>query len=323
VSDLNYKDNKKDKFKKMNDYSDIAVVVLNYLTANETEEFISSLHAYYPGIRTIIVDNGSPENILKKLFEISKNNKNISVHKMGRNLGFAKGNNYGINIARKEGYKYIVCSNNDILLNDKRIFEKLKKSMIFSKSAVIGPQIINLLGKNQNPITIKRPDFIQAKRIYKGSSLFRIFVLCVLPSPILNLLRKIKHKIYPVSMEKENIKKPAYVYALHGSFLMFGPKFFEKYNGFDEGTFLYGEEMILAEMLISEKMKAFYEPSASVIHKEDRTATLIWGGQNKFKPLLYSRYSTKYWYKKFYIPNSYKNETHNVRGSNEINIREK
>ena len=45
----------------------VSVVVLNYITCNETKEFAASLHKFYPGIRTIIVDNGSDEDIVERI----------------------------------------------------------------------------------------------------------------------------------------------------------------------------------------------------------------------------------------------------------------
>ena len=281
----------------------VAVVVLNYITYNETKEFVASLHKFYPGIRTIIVDNGSDEDIIERMKELGKTYENVTVHPIGKNLGFARGNNIGIRAALREGYRYIVCTNNDILFKKSNTLEILKDSMEKTGSAIIGPRILNLKGKNQNPFLPLRPSQKEAKRIYKNNTLLRKLVLIFTPESIIKFLCSLKHKLNKQKVSNKKFINSDYVYALNGAFLIFGPLFFEFYNGFDEGTFLYGEEIILAEMLFSKKIKAFYESRATVIHKEDRTSSIVWGSEKKLQPQLYSSHSVKYWYKNFYLKN--------------------
>ena len=55
---------------------------------------------------------------------------------------------------------------------------------------------------------------------------------------------------------------------LHGCFYVFSSLFFDKYNGFDEQTFLYLEEDILQYHLEQAGLKSLYSPEIAVYHNE-------------------------------------------------------
>lgn len=66
-----------------------------------------------------------------------------------------------------------------------------------------------------------------------------------------------------------------YIYAPHGSFLIFTPTFFNHFDGFDKHTFLYCEEFILAEMLLSKKLSCYFENSLDILHKESQATNSL------------------------------------------------
>lgn len=271
-----------------------AVVVLNYMTCNETIEFIDSFLEFYENERLIIVDNGSPSDLILPLEKKISQNNSISLHKTGKNLGFANGNNVGISIALSEGYDHVVCSNNDVLFTDPAVLRVLQDDLDAFNAAVAGPSIINLLGENQNPMCPIRP----TKQAVKKTLLYTSFAGISLRKAFRNpKIKTIAKRILGLNSQsaKDDLEesKSGFTYALHGSFLMFGPRFFEHFAGFDSRTFLYGEEMILAEMLLNKNLQAYYDSSVQILHKEDRTSNLLWGGQAKLRPQLYARKSYK------------------------------
>lgn len=269
-----------------------AVVVLNYMTIKDTIEFVDSFLEFFKDFRLIIVDNGTPSELLTSLEQRIIGIRNISLHKTGRNLGFANGNNAGIRIALGEGYEYIACSNNDVLFKDRDILRVLKNDLDSYNASVAGPRIINLLGKNQNPLCVKRPTEQDIKKSLLYTSFAGMSLRKVFRNPKLkSAAKKILGLNSEASDDNNNESQSGFTYALHGSFLMFGPRFFEHYSGFDSRTFLYGEELILAEMLISKNLRAYYDSSVQILHKEDRTSDFLWGGQARLKPQLYARKS--------------------------------
>jgi len=281
-----------------NKYQNIAVVVLNYMIIDETRDLLKTLYSIYPEIKTIIIDNGSSDIFVEELIELAKKYNNIEVYHNKTNLGFARGNNIGIEIARLKGYKYIICSNSDILFNDPLLLERLRYMMEEKDAAIIGPRVVNLKGQNQNPLLFSRPGRIEVSKILFLNSFSGILLRRILSDKGVGAARQIvKYFKKKVGKELDRSNSPGYVYALSGAFLMFGPKFFEFYNGFYDGTFLYGEELIIGEMLYQKNLKAWYEPSVYVVHKEDRTNMAVFRGQERLKPLLYARQSVRLWYK--------------------------
>ena len=94
----------------------IAFVILNYLTADETEKCIESImnNCKDYDYKIYIIDNCSPDNsgiYLKNKYIAFSNVETIICE---RNLGFANGNNVGFNKAKYE-YKadFIVLCNSD------------------------------------------------------------------------------------------------------------------------------------------------------------------------------------------------------------------
>lgn len=278
-----------------------AIVILNYISSNETIELINSIQVYYPDMRIIVVDNGSPSETTRSLKLRCLKDKKISYHQLENNYGFARGNNFGIEIALSEGYQYIVCSNSDVLFSEKTTIERLKDDIDREKAAIAGPKILNLKGENQNPILINRPNKKIFRKMRRNNSLVWILGRQIKS----RFLKKIiKHFFDTEPYEKRSKKITSkLVYALHGAFIMFGPLFFKHYKGFNPDTFLYAEEYILAEMLLAKKLTAFFDSTVEILHKEDRTTNLLWKNQQSLRPQLYTRNSFKI-YKKWWKNNN-------------------
>lgn len=96
-----------------------------------TKPYIKNLYEYTneDDFELIIVDNGSTDGTVEYLKQLEKEKTNIKVIYNSENLGYSKGNNQGIKIA-KGGI--IGLFNNDIYFNDK---EWLKKMLNFIKTA--------------------------------------------------------------------------------------------------------------------------------------------------------------------------------------------
>lgn len=284
----------------------VAAVVTNYITCNETIEYIDNVAGAYPELRIIVVDNGTPEEKLTELIRKCEENPAISLHKTGKNISYAKAQNVGIDVALGENFNYILSCNNDVLLKSENVLEALVKSMNHQEAALIGPNIVNLNGDKQNPFMSERPSEKVFRKMLQDKSLLWILTRKLRK----NLSQKTKMKI------RQLLGRPAitpetpteelsagYVYSLAGAFMMFGPRFFKHFRGFDPRTIFYAEELVLGEMLISKGLKAYYEPSVTVLHKEDRTTSIIWGKETSLRPQLYARKSLKVW-KKWWTENS-------------------
>jgi GT2 family glycosyltransferase len=287
----------------MQELSKTAVVVLNCHTINETREFLDSLNAQYPDMRTIVVDNGSPVDLYQELEQIVRHYPRTTLHQTGSNLGFARGNNVGIRIARHERYEYIICSNNDIEMPCGHTIEPLLQTAVTHHAALVGPRVVNLNDREQNPLHRRRPNKREAyfSFYHNYSPTRQILKRLVSPRLLKHIGRRFIHDSVPVREPSDASPiQPQPIYALGGAFLMFCPPFFRSDPGFDEGTFIYCEELILAEMLIRAGLMAWFDPRARVTHKESRTMHHLWGGPLEKEPLAMLKRSLKYWYHQHY-----------------------
>ena len=128
----------------------IAIVILNYLNYWDTlacVKSIKSMHYSVAGI--VIVDNGSPNESFDVLNEEYKDEECILVIKNKKNQGFARGNNLGINRARKSlKADFVLVINNDIIFTDECYFDELMNAY-YPGVGVMGSSIINMKGMPQ------------------------------------------------------------------------------------------------------------------------------------------------------------------------------
>ncbi|WAI00829.1 glycosyltransferase [Methanogenium organophilum] len=283
--------------------SRIGLIVLNYQTVEDTIECLNSIRKYYENLTIVVVDNHSLKEKMDVLSAYLEKSENIYLLQLDQNYGFAKGFNKGISFLRKKGFSYIACSNNDILFQSEGILESLLDTQRMYHAAILGPSIYNLNGISQNPCYTSRLTKRDATFLLFQTSLPVIFLKLVLPSSVLSYLDKLVQKRQNPGICALPKNAPCEVYSLHGAFILFAPPFFEKNVGFDDYTFLYGEELILSEMMVRQGLSEYYDPRVRILHKEDRTSDFVWGGQKKLEPYLIARRSMKYWYSHYFKKN--------------------
>lgn len=256
-----------------NNQDKIGVVILHYNNLNMTLEYIANLKTLEWGELThhfIIVDNCSPDksgDILRAEFEADQD---VTVIINSANLGFAKGNDVGINYAylvRKA--ELVIVSNNDIKIEDSGLPKKLWNIYQNHPVAVIGPDIYSLEKEiHQSPIR-KKPLYEeelqkQIKHINKTICMLR-FVQCL---HLYDLLSKIKRSIgKKPGIEGVEHEKVQYDVVLHGAFFVLTKFYMEQYpDGLYPETFLYMEEDILSYRCATKNLKTYYTPELSVVH---------------------------------------------------------
>ena len=283
----------------MNQDYNIALVILNYKTPEDTIALIKNIEeqSWSKKIKIYIVDNGSCDGSVEKFNNLNCN-MSIELIESKTNLGFAKGNNLGIKKALLDGFRFIMVSNSDILIEKQSNFlEKIYE--IYSKDqdiAVIAPSIKNFDGIYQNPFRNERfslNEIVKMKLFflsgfYKLYYFLRVYILFELITYIVQKRRYKKIKNYHNKKQSSG-----YIYAPHGSFLIFTPTFFKYFNGFDDKTFLYCEEFILAEKLRQNSLKCWYENTLNVLHKEcQSTEKIVYNYKEKVKFTLKHTFSS-------------------------------
>lgn len=252
-----------------------AFVILHYIAVKDTEECIASILKKIDSSKNpfeiVVVDNGSPEK-LEDVIDKKLLKENVHIVTSKSNLGFACGNNLGIQYAREHfATRFIICINNDTLICQNDFLEKIDIEYRKSKFWVLGPMIYTADGRySSNPVHVGRETSLQSIdatiRNMKKQLTYDKYHL----KPLQQCWQKIKNKS---SKEK---KSDNYIYlerkinvVLHGSCLIFSELFFEKYEGFNSETFLYEEEDILYEEVRKEHGIMVYNPEIRIFHKED------------------------------------------------------
>lgn len=256
----------------MNDQ--IVFVILNYNLFNEVVECINSIKSKIDTeqYHIIVIDNCSPNGNGQNLYNHYILDKKVVVKVLSKNLGFAKGNNIGIEFARKAfSPKYICCLNNDILFIDNKFFNKLDECFIKTNAAVIAPKVF-LKDASIQPV-IAQPYSINFYKhllaslsnvgwrggIYKIKQYLKKFYI------IRYIYKKIKLKpkeLLDPNFEHKNI-------LLHGCCLIFTPTFFERLKGFNPKTFMFREEELLFLSLKKNNLENIYCPKLEIKHLED------------------------------------------------------
>ena len=108
---------------------EIGIVVLNYKNFHETIECVKSILLQKDVVfNIVIVDNGSSNESYDELFNQFKNNDKIYIIKSDINLGYAKGNNLGINYLRNKGIENIFIANSDLLFKSPYVLKQIIES---------------------------------------------------------------------------------------------------------------------------------------------------------------------------------------------------
>lgn len=269
----------------------LGIVVVVYKSFDETVKFIKQeIPKIKIPYKLVIVNNAATIVESRKLAEycnailvdVDKKiniNNNIFLITTEDNLGYAKGNNLGVNFLDKNfSIKHLLFSNNDIVFKNDDICENLLK-LLDSKEdvAAIGPRVLGLDGKEQSPH-------------YSEIPFLRYFMWNVFP-----FLRGKFHLLKKKAITNNDmIQVGGYSYWVSGCFFIVDAKDFFNVNMFDPETFLYGEEKILSERLKRINKKVYYHPFDEVIHEDGATTTNTFTSK-KIKSLIFN--SEIYYYR--------------------------
>ena len=118
----------------------VTVVVLNWNGWPDTVPCLEScLRASYPGLRLLLVDNGSTdgsEAILRERFP------SVELLQTGKNLGFAGGNNAGIRRALADGADLVLLLNNDTEVDPGFVTELVDAAVAHPDAGMLCPKIL-------------------------------------------------------------------------------------------------------------------------------------------------------------------------------------
>lgn len=218
----------------------LAIVVLNWNSADDTMRCIDSLLAQTPDVPDIIlVDNHSGDDSIDRLERyITRSNKAyIQFIKNDVNSGYSGGNNVGFSYAISKGYSYIGTLNPDATA-DKHWAKELLA--VFNSKSEVGIATGLMLNPINNTIDT-------SGEVYSSWGI---------PGPRLR-----------GAPAKDAPSEPEYVFASTGGGFISHATLFQKVGMFDEKFFMYYEDVDFCFRSQLAGYKVYYTPKAIAYHK--------------------------------------------------------
>ena len=246
----------------------IGVVVLNYNDSKTTVELLNLIKDYVVIDKIAVVDNASTDdsyNILKRY-----ENQKIDVIQSNKNGGYSYGNNFGaFYLIKKYNIDILFIASPDVEFKEEFV-NKISKLIINNDIACASGRM------NENAGTFNINGNFISDRMYLEN---------LLAATILGA--KIRHLYYKPS--NKNYSGIIYVDMITGPLFAIKADAFEKIKGFDDGVFLYCEELILGTRLKRAGYKTAIDTDISFFHKGSVTINKNLNYLKKIRQMFNSR----------------------------------
>lgn len=241
----------------------LSIISVNYKKPELTTNLLKSVYSLYEkefreGIfEYIIVDNNSQDSsieILQK--QIKKYHGDVSLIKNNRNAGFGGGNNKGARFAKGT---YLLFLNNDTTVADSSIATLVTFLDQNKQADIVGGLMKSPTGTHQQ----------SASHFF---SLWYILLIVLGAERFLGVHNP--NQIQEVDWVK-------------GGFFMIRKEVFDRLKGFDEGIFMYTEDMELCLRARKQGFHTFFYPDAFVFHKDQGSSNRSFAIVHIYKGILY------------------------------------
>jgi GT2 family glycosyltransferase len=117
----------------------IFILILNWNGKENTIECLESVTKInYPNYHIVVMDNGSVDD---SVLVIKKQFPQVTLIENKANLGFAAGNNVGIDYAISKKADYILLLNNDTIVDREILLELIAASKLYAEGSILGAKI--------------------------------------------------------------------------------------------------------------------------------------------------------------------------------------
>lgn len=238
---------------------DLSIIIVSYNTNELLETCLTSVledvkHADL-SVEIIVVDNGSKDDsvsaVIKFKAQISKLKTDIEIHLIENkvNLGFAKANNQGAKIATG---RYILFLNSDTIVHPNVLLAMIE---FMDQRPYVGIASCQL----RNPDGSIQP---------QGGSLPRLSTVAIWSFFLDDF--PILHKVLSSYQLRRNFfftGIPKQIGWVGGTAMWVRREAWEKFGGFDEQLFMYGEDVDLCYRAHVAKFDVMINPEISITHK--------------------------------------------------------
>lgn len=269
----------------MDDLTSITTIIVNYRSSALVGGLLESMarRGGEGGLfgRVIVVDNASGdssvETLRRKVADLGGASW-VEVLDAGRNAGFGAGNNFGAAAALQEATKPDVLwfLNPDTLVEETDPRPALAWFESDPSVGIVGTGLVDPEGE---PEVGGHRDPRPVSEFVRTGGALRVLQRWAVSDPALD--------------------RPGPVDWVSGASLMMRSSAFEQVGGFDEGFFLYFEEIDLCRRARRAGWNVVYEPRARIVHLEGRTTGV---DARKPRPRYWYESRRRYFVKHFGVP---------------------
>ena len=217
----------------------LSIITINYNGLKDTCELIDTLPLNDETIEVIVVDNASTQD---EATEIERRYPQVKVIRNDKNLGFAGGNNLGIQAAHG---KYLFFINNDAIL---------------PQSSALSLLITRLESSDQIGMVCPKIRFTWGKQLIQYAGY----------TPLSKITLRNK-SIGFGEQDNGQYDTPHPTPYAHGAAMMVKREVIEQVGMMPECYFLYYEELDWSMMIRRAGYEIWYEPACTIFHKESQT----------------------------------------------------
>ncbi len=223
-------------------------------------------------LHIVVVDNSVNDPELRFAGRIE--HPQVTVLAPPANMGYFGAASYALShyLYRHSLPDWVIVANVDLTVTDAAFLERLIGYPQASDLAVIAPSIRSrLTGHEQNPFLLRRPS---RWRMMFYKYLFRVYWLLILYRLLGVAWKRLKGLPRMESHSGRDLGTPRtkVVYAAHGSFMIFSREYFVRGGNLNYPSFLFGEEMFVAESARRLGLQILHDPGFQVVH-EDHAGT--------------------------------------------------
>lgn len=253
----------------------VLLIAVNHRSSRSILEMVDSINrsSTNQGVETVIIDNSPAPVELARIRAAVQDIHRAELLESSENRGYFGAARLALDhyLANRHLLPdWVIVCNHDVLIEDREFFKRLLREDS-DTVGIIAPRIQRRPGhSDQNPFMRRRPDRLRwAQLRLVGSN----YGLAVFWDWLWRRRLALKSWLNAKGMEYAANKDPKreFIYAPHGSFIIFSRKFFEVGGSLDTDLFLYGEEISVAEMCRSLSLPVIYEPALRVIHNEHQS----------------------------------------------------
>ena len=224
------------------------VVIVSYRSRELLRRCLDSLRAHPPagGARIVVVDNDSADGTVEM---VRSSYPEVELHASTRNLGFAAATNRG---ARAGRAPYLLALNPDTAVTEGALDAALEAITSRPEVAVVGPRLLLPDGELDHAAKRSFPTPLSALGHFTG-------------------IGRREGARRPLADYRAPDVERGPVDAVNGAFMLMRRSAFEQLGGFDEGYWMYMEDLDLSYRLAQAGYASWYEPGATVMHAKGGT----------------------------------------------------